>query len=100
MTSPKNIIMEDVYYDLLIENLKKYLTPSDTVFAFGSRVKKTAKKYSDLDLAIITEQNLFPLREALEESALPFTVDVLEYNKIPDYFRAEIDECKVLLDFK
>lgn len=66
------------------------------VRAFGSRVAGTAKTYSDLDLAIVGQNKIkrrikMLLREAFEESNLPFRVDIIDYNAISDSFRKIID---------
>jgi predicted nucleotidyltransferase len=50
-----------------------------TFYAYGSRVKGTHQKFSDLDLCIaeaISDLDMFYLKEALEESDLPFKVDI------------------------
>ncbi|MFH1717385.1 MAG: nucleotidyltransferase domain-containing protein [Planctomycetota bacterium] len=67
------------------------------VRAFGSRGNGTAKKHSDLDLAIVGEGKLerrvkMLLREAFEESDLPFRVDVIDYNAVSKEFRAIIED--------
>lgn len=67
------------------------------VRAFGSRMNGPAKEYSDLDLAIVgngklTRRQKMLLREAFEESDLPFRVDVVDYNAISDAFRTIIEE--------
>jgi len=66
------------------------------VRAFGSRVLKTAKDHSDLDVAVVAGNKIkrrakMLLREAFEESDLPFRVDVIDYNAVSDEFRAIID---------
>jgi len=66
------------------------------VRAFGSRVMGTAKDHSDLDLAVIApniieRRTKMLLREAFEESDLPFRVDIIDYNAVSDEFRAIID---------
>jgi len=66
------------------------------VRAFGSRVIGTAKEHSDLDLVVVAGSKIKPrtkmlLREAFEESDLPFRVDVIDYNTVSDEFRAIID---------
>lgn len=58
--------------------------PAVEVRAFGSRVKGTAKPYSDLDLALMTTHPLSleqeaVLKEAFGESSLPFKVDLLDW---------------------
>jgi predicted nucleotidyltransferase len=66
------------------------------VRAFGSRVCGTAKNHSDLDVAVVGTKKMnqrakMLLREAFEESDLPFRVDVIDYNTVSDEFRAIID---------
>jgi uncharacterized protein len=71
--------------------------PEFEIRAFGSRVSGTAKKYSDLDLAIITDsplslQKLMLLKEELTESDLPIKVDVLDWASLSPSFRRLIEE--------
>ena len=74
--------------------LNKYI-PNRDVVAFGSRATWTATEYSDLDLAILGQEPLSgritaSLREEFVESALPFKVDVVEWARVDDKFRAII----------
>ncbi len=75
--------------------LNKYL-PNTQVWAFGSRVKWTSRTDSDLDLVVFStaEQNrqVHDLIEAMQESSLPFRVDVMVWDKIPDSFRDNIKQ--------
>ena len=78
------------------ELLAKHV-PACEVRAFGSRVKRTAKSYSDLDLAVIgtgklQAGQLAELREAFTDSDLPFRVDVLDWHTISENFRHIIAE--------
>ena len=71
--------------------------PGCEVRAFGSRVKWTAKDYSDLDLAVIGSKPLtlrqgHQLAEAFEESNLPIRVDVLDWHTISEEFKRIITE--------
>ena len=66
------------------------------VRAFGSRVNGKAKSYSDLDLAVVgsgklSDDTLRWLREAFEESDLPFRVDVLDWHAISPSFQKVIE---------
>jgi predicted nucleotidyltransferase len=66
------------------------------VRAFGSRVNGSAKGYSDIDVAVIGPNKMerrtkMLLREAFEESDLPFRVDIIDYNRASDEFRAIIN---------
>lgn len=61
------------------------------VLAFGSRVKGTARRNSDLDLVVFADHaSLGALREAFEESCLPFQVDVHAWDDLPAEFHAQI----------
>ena len=69
--------------------------PDREVVAFGSRATWTAKDYSDLDLAVMGKEPLSlrtasALDEALGDSDLPFKVDVVDWARIDDGFRAII----------
>lgn len=60
------------------------------VYAYGSRVKGTHKKFSDLDLCImdnLRELELFNLQTALEESDLSIKVDIRLWNHMQPSFR-------------
>lgn len=66
--------------------------PQYDVWVFGSRILGTARRFSDLDLVIVTEQPLeFTLlgriRDAFSESDLPFKVDVLDWSALSEQFR-------------
>ncbi len=76
--------------------LTEYI-PEYEVRAFGSRVKWTAKDYSDLDLAVVGSKSLSirqerRLKAAFEESNLPFRVDVLDWQSISEGFKKVIIE--------
>jgi uncharacterized protein len=65
------------------------------VLAYGSRVQGTARKYSDLDLAIIAPQPLTlralrQLREAFEDSDLPICVDLTDWSQADPGFKAAV----------
>ena len=82
-----------------LETIKRILAeyvPGCEVRAFGSRVIGPAKEHSDLDLAVVAGERMerrakMLLREAFEESDLPFRVDVIDYNAVSNEFRAIID---------
>lgn len=71
--------------------LKRHL-PGREIWVFGSRATGSAKKYSDLDLAVIgsvplTLAQLALLEHELDESELPFKVDIVDWASIDDSFR-------------
>jgi predicted nucleotidyltransferase len=72
--------------------LKKYLPSNTTVWIFGSRAKNHARKFSDLDLAIdagkkLPATTLTNIKFDLEESDLPYKVDVIDWNTISKNFK-------------
>ena len=75
--------------------LQKHLAGVE-IRAFGSRVTETAKEWSDLDLALVSEKKLSltaigNLRADLAESDLPFRVDILDWHDISPEFRKLIE---------
>ncbi len=70
--------------------------PDCEVRAFGSRVTGGVKPYSDLDIAIMAPDRLSifvigALREAFQESALPFRIDVCDWHSMPDSSQQAIE---------
>lgn len=88
-----------------LETVRRILhehAPSLEVRAFGSRVSGTARKTSDLDLALMTEQpfdiaRMAELRDAFSESDLPFRVDLVDWAGTSDNFRQLINRDYVVL---
>ena len=83
-------------------HILKALVPEYPVWAFGSRVKGTAKTYSDLDLAIITDQPLSltkmaTLKEAFDESTLSIRIDTVDWAATSEAFRKIIEQDKVVV---
>ena len=74
--------------------LKRHL-PNTTVWAYGSRVRWTSRPASDLDLVAFArpEQGarVAELREAFEESDLPFSVDLFVWDEISEGFRKHVE---------
>ena len=80
--------------------LRKHL-PGAAAWAYGSRTQWTAKLHSDLDLAVFPAPRqaraVADLREAFEESNLPFRVDLFVWDEIPAEFHARIESTHVPL---
>ena len=78
---------------LLLSLLQRHL-PHTTVWAYGSRVKWNARPQSDLDLVVFAGRDqradVLDLKEALEESSLPFPVAVLVWDELPESFRKHV----------
>ena len=84
----------------LLALLKRHL-PNTTAWVYGSRVKWTARPQSDLDLVVFAksdqERCVSELREAFEESNLPFRVDLFVWDAVPEQFRKQIEAEHVVL---
>ncbi len=81
--------------------LQKHI-PDRQVAVFGSRVTGAAKPFSDLDLAVLGAESipsavLANLRDELDESDLPFKVDVVEWAYASEPFRKIIERDSVPL---
>lgn len=73
-----------------------FLFPSiDEIIIFGSRARGDYRKTSDIDMTLkgeISRLELAKIREYLEDSRIPYIVDLVLYNDIIDEeFKKEID---------
>jgi predicted nucleotidyltransferase len=86
----------------IVQDILRKHVPDREVWAFGSRAKRTAKTYSDLDLAVITDTPMSfevsgALREDFSESDLPWRVDIVDWATTSEAFRRIIEQDKVVL---
>ena len=66
-----------------------------TFYVYGSRAKEKARKNSDLDLCYkeeIPERIIFKIKEELEESDLPFKVDIVNWESMKPAFQKLIEK--------
>lgn len=77
----------------LLSLLSKHI-PETESWVYGSRARRTSRPGSDLDMVVFATPEQRPqvgaLREALEESSLPFRVDLFVWDEVPECFRQEI----------
>ena len=73
-----------------IEQLKHFLThtfPNAHIYLFGSRARGDASEYSDIDIAIESndpiKEKLSNVRFMIEESLIPYKVDLIDLSKAP-----------------
>jgi len=78
----------------MLTDIFRTLCPESTIWAFGSRIDGTAHVGSDLDLAMIrggqNDADAHQLKMAIQESNIPFLVDMFELNQLPESFQREI----------
>ena len=79
--------------EAILTLLERHL-PGTAAWVYGSRTKWTSRPQSDLDLVVFStpEQRVQvgALRDAFEESDLPFRVDLFVWDDVPDAFHEEI----------
>jgi predicted nucleotidyltransferase len=83
---------------IVLRLLAEYV-PDMEVWSYGSRVTGHSHSASDLDLVLrnpldlsVPQTHLAQLRDALAESDLPILVDVVDWARIPEAFRREIEK--------
>ncbi len=99
-TLSKDIDLSQNELDEISRLIGKHL-PNTEIWAYGSRVKHTSNPKSDLDLVAITDKTnsraIYDLKEAFEESNLPFRVDLFVWDEIPDEFKSNIENEHIVL---
>ena len=93
--------LEEHQKDFIKQTLEAYL-PDTEFWLFGSRIKGTAKRYSDLDVAVISSKpielgTLTTLEEIFADSDLPFKIDLLDWCSISQEFQTIIKENHIKL---
>ena len=95
--------LEDRHLDFIRETLKKYISdPSAKFYIFGSRAKGKHKEYSDVDIAIdsqdLTSETKSKLELEFENSTFPYEVDIVDLNSIKETFKNLIQNDLVLIN--
>jgi hypothetical protein len=100
--------MNDIFIDdkslKELRSIIKKLYPKAIVWAYGSRVGYDVNNVhdgSDLDLTIIDfgqdKHDIFELKEASQESNIPFLIDISEFNTLPASFQKEIERKYIVI---
>lgn len=88
------------YLRYVVEEIERHV-PEATVWAFGSRVKGSCRAESDLDLAVVcdeeTAKKLARLGLVFTESDVPFRVQLLDFNRLPENMQENIKKDYVVL---
>ena len=84
----------------ILSLLERHL-PGTEAWIYGSRAKWTSHPQSDLDLVVFATpeqvQQVGNLREAFEESDLPFRIDLFVWDEVPAQFKRQIEADHVAL---
>jgi predicted nucleotidyltransferase len=89
------------HLQFLLEQIELYI-PKSAVWAFGSRVKLSHRPASDLDLAVLCDKEtvikgLPKLSDVLEESDIPFKIQLLDFNRLPSNMQENIKKDYVVI---
>lgn len=90
------IFLKPDHLQIIQEILRNY---PQTFYIFGSRVTGKARPLSDVDLCYKEPMSIRERRRLVEEfenSALPFTVDLVDYARCSPSFKEIIDKQLVL----
>ncbi len=82
--------LEDRHFKILKEIFR-----DKKPYIFGSRIRGSHKKFSDIDLCLKEDISIFELadlEDKLRESDLPFKVDVVRFSKSDDDFVESIEK--------
>lgn len=87
-------VIDKKYKDLFLQIITKH-TPDCKVYLFGSRAKGTSAESSDVDLAIDCGDEISPkimglIKEDIEESTIPYFVDVVDFNVADEELKKQI----------
>lgn len=92
--------MQDVYVNVYIDRIRQLvlslLADEDAnVYLFGSWARGTARHGSDVDVAVEffgvpNERKIADLREQLEESTIPYRVDIVDMSRAAESLCEEI----------
>jgi len=85
---------------VLLDKVKQILNanvPNYKALMFGSRVHGTARKFSDIDIALIGPEKIDwreieSLKDIFAESDLPMIVDIVDFNSIAKSFKKIINK--------
>jgi nucleotidyltransferase substrate binding protein (TIGR01987 family) len=84
----------------IIKSIIKSVTELNNcpVYLYGSRIQGKSVKYSDVDIAIDYNGNFLPdnikinISSLLENSLLPYTVDIIDINAVSSVFKTKIEK--------
>ncbi len=94
------LFIKEKHLDILKKIFDEYC-PKATVLAYGSRIKAQAHDGSDLDLAIKDfneiKCSIYDIKQAIQESDIPFLVDIFILSSLPESFQKEIMKENVVI---
>lgn len=92
---------EAEYTKLEEEVLKPLKAYGARIFAFGSRARGDHRAHSDIDIMVVSDEDLSrpisQIREKMEKSNFPYKVDIVSYSEFANSFKEnyEIDKIEI-----
>ena len=78
----------------MLKDIFTQYCPNAEICAYGSRVNGDSHDGSDLDMVVKSfndeNKNIAELRQLLNDSNIPFLMDISEFDKMPNYMQNEI----------
>ena len=78
----------------ILQNALVDVNGSCRVYLFGSRVRGTAYQGSDADIAVVADEDvslaLSQVRTILEESTIPYKIDLVDLNRTSPDFQEQV----------
>ena len=91
-------------HKVILQELIQLYLPDVEVWVYGSRINGRSHDGSDLDLALRTPdlaeipiEKLVAFKEGLYQSMIPFLVDAHDWARLPENFKASIEQDHVVL---
>lgn len=96
MTLSNKYPLPEHYKTKMLEIIQLHL-PTAKIYLYGSRARNENRKGSDIDIAldtgnVIDIKIMWKIEEAIEDSTIPFFVDVIDLNNISSKFRERIEK--------
>lgn len=102
MSKPSKLTPDefDVYKDILCKIVLKHL-PGCRIYLYGSRARNEARSGSDIDIALdnntkIGSHIMAPLKGDIDDSIIPFFVDIVDLNDVSEQFKTALQKDMVL----
>lgn len=87
--------LEQKYYDILVNIFNSYCSKAQ-IWAYGGRIKNSSHSGSDLDLTVKSFNEsgkyLYELKELLNNSDLPFLIDINEFENLSKDMQDEVNK--------
>lgn len=86
------------YQNQIKNTILKHFAGNVKIFIFGSSVE--SKKFSDVDVGIIgkgvDKSKLSLIREELENSLIPYEIDLIDFNEVDEKFKEKVFKGKIV----